>query len=65
MDKKSGKQAVEEVEGLREVLPDLKTTPVCDNYFNFDQDRANFLCRYTIGYSRIMGSYLETKTGIA
>jgi hypothetical protein len=48
--------------GIKE-LPDLKTTPVCDDFFSFDFGIYNLICRYTNGYLRIMVFYFGTKTG--
>jgi hypothetical protein len=62
-DRKSQTQVPKEADGGKEGLPDLKTTPVCNDCLNFDYDIPSLLCRYITGYSRIMVFYFEIKTG--
>jgi hypothetical protein len=63
MDKKSKKQVPKETDRGKEGLPDLKTTPVCDDCFSSDHGIPSPLCRYITGYSRITANYLLNKTG--
>jgi len=62
-DRNSQTQGTEGADVGKTELPDLKTTPVCDNCSSFDFRTFNLICRYTTGYLRITVFYFGTKTG--
>jgi hypothetical protein len=63
MDRNSQTQGLEGADAGKKELPDLKTTPVCEDCFSFDFGIFNLICRYTTGYLRTMVFYFGTKTG--